>query len=275
MGERHAFWVIVTGTTPTAFRSRYREDLLPTLTQLLRTAPDAMLQWFDRGKLWASPEAARDALKAERQASRPRDRDRDWRPGGDHKDPRARYKLTRDQKRARFKKRRPDWKGPKPPAGSGDDWRPPPPRDDRRTDSRGPDDRRPDRRPDNRRPDNRRPDNRRPDNRRPDNRRPDGQRPENRTPGWKGNARGGWKGRPRPDSSRGDDRRGPRPPGAAAQGNRPAGRPQGNWRGRRDDRAKPHGDRRDFRGPSGRKPWQGRPPKRDGKGRPPPRKKGS
>jgi hypothetical protein len=30
---------------------------------------------------------------------------RDWRPGGSHKDPRARYEISRDEKRARYKKR--------------------------------------------------------------------------------------------------------------------------------------------------------------------------
>jgi hypothetical protein len=107
-------WVIVAGKTPTAFRARTPDVLLPTLRQLQRTQPDTTLQWFERNRLWSSPLEAREAMRARRQM-RPSGagRGRDWRPGGDHKDPRARFKLTRDQKRARFKSRR----GPGRPAG--------------------------------------------------------------------------------------------------------------------------------------------------------------
>lgn len=103
MARSHAFWVILAGAVPTAFRSPKREDLLATLHQLQRTQSDVTLQWFDRGKLWESPEAARAALLVK---GRPfPDRKADWRPGGSHRDPRARYQLSRDEKRARFKKR--------------------------------------------------------------------------------------------------------------------------------------------------------------------------
>ncbi len=100
---QHAFWIIVDGQTPSSFRSRHREDLLPTLNQLKRTQPQVVLMWFERGRLWASPTEAREALIVRRKA--PTGRPRDWRPGGDHKDPRAKYAVTRDQKRARFKTR--------------------------------------------------------------------------------------------------------------------------------------------------------------------------
>ena len=105
MARGHAFWVIVTGSTATAFRASKKEDLLPTLHQLRRTQPEAMLRWFDRGKLWESPDAAREALKASRGRPKVKGRTRDWRPGGSHVDPRARFKRTRDEKRAQFKRR--------------------------------------------------------------------------------------------------------------------------------------------------------------------------
>jgi hypothetical protein len=38
-------------------------------------------------------------------APRPDHRGRDWRPGGEHKDPRDRFKVPRDVKRARFKQK--------------------------------------------------------------------------------------------------------------------------------------------------------------------------
>lgn len=100
-------WIIVVGATPTSFRSREREVLLPTLKQLQRTQPSSRLMWFDRGRFWASEDEARLALAAQRKAreTKSSDRDRDWRPGGEHKDPRARPQLSRDAKRARFKDR--------------------------------------------------------------------------------------------------------------------------------------------------------------------------
>ena len=102
MARRFSCWVIVDGTTATAFRAREREDLVPSLKQLQRTQPAAALKWFERGRLWDSPESAEAALKARRTGQR---RSQAWRPGGDHVDPRARFKLTRDQKRVRFKRR--------------------------------------------------------------------------------------------------------------------------------------------------------------------------
>jgi hypothetical protein len=103
MAKRFTCWVIVSGGQPTAFRSHDPEALLPTLKQLQRTQPDSMLRWFERGKLWTSPAEAAFALRAKRRPAE--SRGRDWRPGGTHADPRAKYRLTRDQKRARFKQR--------------------------------------------------------------------------------------------------------------------------------------------------------------------------
>jgi hypothetical protein len=85
---RFAFWTILIDDRPTAFRARDQAELLPTLNQLRRTNPNARLKWFARGKLWDSPEQARwAATHAPRRAQH---RGRDWRPGGEHKDPRAR-----------------------------------------------------------------------------------------------------------------------------------------------------------------------------------------
>lgn len=101
MARGHAFWVILIGAVPTAFRADDRETLVPTLHQLQRTQADVTLRWFDRGRLWDSPSEARDSLQVQRR--RPDGRGREWRPGGTHQDPRDKYKITRDQKRARFK----------------------------------------------------------------------------------------------------------------------------------------------------------------------------
>jgi hypothetical protein len=126
---RHAYWVILVGATPTAFRSSTRDVLVPTWRQLQRTQSDVTLRWFERGRLWESPEAARFGLRAKPPAAEKRRAD--WRPGGDHRDPRARFELTRDQKRARFKDRA-RWTREQPPPGAAGSAPPtgaPPPTD--------------------------------------------------------------------------------------------------------------------------------------------------
>ena len=99
---RHDHWTIIAAKAPTAFRAKHRETLIPTLRQLQRTHPDAELRWFEGGRLWASPA---EAEEARRQRSPGPKRPAAWRPGGDHRDPKARFELSRDEKRARFKRR--------------------------------------------------------------------------------------------------------------------------------------------------------------------------
>ena len=137
MATQRAFWIIVQGATPTAFRARQAEDLLPTLHQLQRKQPDTVLRWFERGRFWESPEAAREASIAARRATQ--DRNRDWRPGGNHADPRARFKISRDEKRARFKARQQrSWDRSDETAGGDRPPRPPrAPREQRPWNSQG------------------------------------------------------------------------------------------------------------------------------------------
>src|SRR2546425_1083397 len=107
MPPRFAYWTILIDGKPTAFRARDHEELLPTLNQLKRTNKDVLLQWFARGKLWESPDAERAAWRARDASAAPRGkgdvRGRDWRPGGEHKDPRQHF---RDQKKQRNQERR-------------------------------------------------------------------------------------------------------------------------------------------------------------------------
>ncbi|HEY7292579.1 MAG TPA: hypothetical protein VH583_22270 [Vicinamibacterales bacterium] len=75
--------------------------MLPTLNQLKRKNANVVMMWFARGRLWASQEHEHDdfARRKQRKTSFPKSADRhagerrgrDWRPGGDHKDPRARF----------------------------------------------------------------------------------------------------------------------------------------------------------------------------------------
>jgi len=169
MPPRYAYWTIIFGNQPTSFRTHTQEELLPTFRQIQAKHPDAVMMWFAHGRLWKSPEDAREARFRKQQERRPRpqwgnrppredrgaapardaraprpqpkdrwrnrpafakapegkpptaDRQRpaprghDWRPGGEHKDPRDRFKVPRDVKRARFKaKLQRDRVSPKP-----------------------------------------------------------------------------------------------------------------------------------------------------------------
>jgi hypothetical protein len=111
MPPRFAYWTIIAGGLPTAFRAAERDELLPTFRRIQEKHPDAVMKYFARGKLWSSPEEARAAAEM-RRAARTRDegrraqatgRGRDWRPGGDHHDPRQKFK---DAKKARNLSRR-------------------------------------------------------------------------------------------------------------------------------------------------------------------------
>jgi hypothetical protein len=126
MPPRFAYWTIIAGNLPTAFRATRRDELAPTFQRLKERHPDAVMKWFARGQLWDSPEVAREELLSRRKAaeqarpsrSGPRreraavteSRHRDWRPGGDHRDPRQQYKETKRQRnierrRTRFARR--------------------------------------------------------------------------------------------------------------------------------------------------------------------------
>ena len=96
MPPRHAYWTIVIDDLPTAFRSGSRDELRPTFERLRSRHPSAVMRWFARGRLWDSPEAARQPRAGQKPAARPRE----WRPGGEHRDPRDRF---RKEQQARWR----------------------------------------------------------------------------------------------------------------------------------------------------------------------------
>ena len=93
MPPRYAYWTILIDGKATAFRAKESEELLPTLNQLRRKNDDVALRYFSRGKLWDSPEQAEWAAK--NAGGFGEKRGADWRPGGTHKDPRARFDRKR------------------------------------------------------------------------------------------------------------------------------------------------------------------------------------
>src|SRR5262245_19650297 len=104
MPPRFAYWTILAGGLPTAFRAADRDDLLPTFKRIQEKYPDAEMKWFARGRLWASPEEAREHAARGKFSER---RDREWRPGGDHRDRREPHKAAararnQDRRRQRF-----------------------------------------------------------------------------------------------------------------------------------------------------------------------------
>jgi hypothetical protein len=76
MPPRYVYWTIVIDGTPTAFRSNTRDELLPTLKQIQRTVPGAVMKWYARGRVWDTPDEAARALRDEaaqrRRSRRPR-----------------------------------------------------------------------------------------------------------------------------------------------------------------------------------------------------------
>ncbi|HEU4936942.1 MAG TPA: hypothetical protein VFT39_10845 [Vicinamibacterales bacterium] len=123
MPPRHHYWTIILEGKPTAFRAHLQEELIPTLRQLQARHPDAVMKWFARGRLWESQDQERaDAVARRRPKARSplERRSRDWRPGGEHKDPRDRFQVPRDEKRRRFaQKLRRKPAGPRNRGGSG------------------------------------------------------------------------------------------------------------------------------------------------------------
>lgn len=213
MPPRFAYWTILIDGAPTAFRARDRGDLLGISRQLGRRNSNVEVKWFSNGRLWNSPEEAREATKSSRERREPRGPD--WRPGGKHEDPRARY-ARRD---------RPD-RGPNRPKDRTDRDRTRPPDPNQRTTEAGPPDRRPDRRPprDRRRQDRDRPGERpgsgrdaRPGQARPQPgggrfradvaRKPRGDRPPNRWQDQRSGQTGPGRGRDRVLSGAGRDRK--------------------------------------------------------------------
>jgi hypothetical protein len=107
MPPRFAYWTILIDNKPTAFRARDRQELLPTFTQLKRTNPIIEMKWFAQGRLWDSPEAQRESRRKPKRAVERRDRD--WRPGGEHRDPRARF--DKERRRRDKRDRQKPWSG--------------------------------------------------------------------------------------------------------------------------------------------------------------------
>jgi 23S rRNA pseudouridine2605 synthase len=228
---RFAYWTILIEGLPTAFRAAERDELLPTFKRLQEKHKDAAMRWFARGQLWESPEAARAALIEARRAEHPA-RGRDWRPGGDHRDPRQKFidaKKTRnlDRRKQRFERRQEEEAPPRRPDGPAG-WK-------ERPQSQKP--------PAARREWTDRPKSPKPAGpsgwkKRPQGQRPDGPRGwKDRPQGPKPEARREWKERPpgpKPEGRRewNERPRGPRPPGKPSaprgpRGPRPTRGPRG------------------------------------------------
>ena len=311
MPPRYAYWTIIAGGLPTAFRMTEREELLPTFQRIKQKHPDAELKYFARGRLWSSPDEAKAetervrAAADERRSTRRPSRGRDWRPGGEHQDPRQKFKdakkaRNQDRRQERFDRRhkpgarpsdsdastpgdplaarpaRPEWRG-RPPhgGGGGQGFRGKPSfARDRPSDDRGP-------RPPRPHTPGDRPWSARPPRAGAKHGRPRDDRPRHDDRGGQG-----FRGKPSFARDRPSDDRGPRPPRPHTPGGRPwSARPPraGAEHGRpRDDRPR-HDDRggQGFRGkppfardrPSddrGDRPFRGKPSTGDDR-RPPPR----
>ena len=109
MPPRFSYWTIILDGQPTAFRAAEPQELQPTLNQLRKKTPNAEMKWFARGKVWDSPEEVRsartDSDNAAKDAALAKQRGRSWRPGGEHKDPREKFKKETFQAHKRREKK--------------------------------------------------------------------------------------------------------------------------------------------------------------------------
>src|SRR3954469_23519167 len=119
MPPRHAYWTIIFGNQPTAFRTATQEELLPTFKQIQSKHPDAVMMWFAHGRLWKSPEDEREARfrkQQERRQPRPQWRDR---PPRDDRRPAPPPGAPKPHHESR---------GPRPQGGGRPAWKDRPPR---------------------------------------------------------------------------------------------------------------------------------------------------
>lgn len=122
MPPRFAYWTILVDGQATAFRAKTADELLPTFNRLKQKHPSAEMMWFQGGRLWRSALEAHDAAVAARREEarkkRPAEhppRDRKWRPGGTHRDPRQKYIDAKKAKWTRYKERVREGARPRPP----------------------------------------------------------------------------------------------------------------------------------------------------------------
>ncbi len=107
MPPRYAYWTIIVEDKPTAFRSASVEEILPTFNRLKAKQPNAVLKWFQNGKLWDSERAAREAQIRRGEEGRRRDKNQQ----ADRAPRQSTGKLDWKPKQARTSERPPklDW----------------------------------------------------------------------------------------------------------------------------------------------------------------------
>jgi 23S rRNA pseudouridine2605 synthase len=127
MPPRHTYWTILFGNQPTAFRAAEQDELLPTFKQIQAKHPDAVMMWFARGRLWKSPEEARDTFdrprydRPQRDSPKPQgDRPRGPKPEWQNRGPKPEWQSRDGRPQGdRLRGPRPEWKdrprGDRPP----------------------------------------------------------------------------------------------------------------------------------------------------------------
>jgi hypothetical protein len=85
MPPRYAYWTILIGDEPTAFRSGSQDELMPTLKRLQQRHAEARMMWWQNGKLWNSRLDAQEAMRARGEMGRAADSKQRPRRFGDGK----------------------------------------------------------------------------------------------------------------------------------------------------------------------------------------------
>jgi hypothetical protein len=128
MPPRYAYWTILIGEEPTAFRASAMEDIMPTFNRLKEKQPTAVLKWFQNGKLWTSRIEAREAMAS--RGDKGRRADPRHQPGiGGGAGWRGKPAIADGVTKPEWKPKsdvRPEWKPKGKPfsAGAKPDWKP-------------------------------------------------------------------------------------------------------------------------------------------------------
>jgi len=124
MPPRYAYWTILIGDEPTAFRSGSQDELMPTLKRLQQRHAEARMMWWQNGKLWNSRLDAQEAMRARGEMGRAADSKQRPRRFGDGKPDWRPKSATASEGEARVARRSAREGGRRPSGSSKLDWKP-------------------------------------------------------------------------------------------------------------------------------------------------------
>ena len=118
MPPRYAYWTILIGDQPTAFRSGSQEELMPTFKRLQQKHASAKMMWWQNGKLWNSRLDAQESMRMRGEKGRESDFRQPRRSAKRERWPSERAPRASERREERDPTGKLDWK-PKGESSSG------------------------------------------------------------------------------------------------------------------------------------------------------------